>query len=90
MNFHRFKVVYTGFTGELESAGIDNKLLAKRSAQSYLTQLSRHRYFHADPHCGILVVDSVAGGRLKYYDFEMMSAFKPTIKRWLVDAIFRI
>lgn len=74
----------------IERAGLDRKLLAERSAESYLTQLLRHGYFHTDPHCGNLAVDTVAGGRLIYYDFGMMSAFAPNIKRGLVDVVFSI
>lgn len=74
----------------IEKAGLDRKVLASRSAESYLTQLLRHGYFHTDPHCGNLAVDSVAGGRIIYYDFGMMSAFEPHIKRGLVEVIFGI
>lgn len=74
----------------IEQAGLDREVLAKRSAESYLTQLLRHGYFHTDPHCGNLAVDTVAGGRLIYYDFGMMSAFEPEIKKGLVDVIFGI
>jgi len=34
---------------KIEKAGIDRKLLAKRSAEAYLTQLCRHGFFHCDP-----------------------------------------
>lgn len=74
----------------IEGAGLDRQLLAKRSAESYLTQLLRHGYFHTDPHCGNLAVDTEAGGRLIYYDFGMMSTFEPQIKKGLVDVIFGI
>lgn len=30
---------------KIEAAGIDRKLLAKRSAESYLSQLCRHGFF---------------------------------------------
>lgn len=72
----------------IDRAGLDRKLLAQRSAESYLSQLLRHGYFHTDPHCGNLAVDTVAGGRLIYYDFGMMSAFEPNIKGGLVDIVF--
>lgn len=74
----------------LENAGLDRNVIAQRSAESYLTQLLRHGYFHTDPHCGNLAVDTVAGGRLIYYDFGMMSTFEPHIKKGLVDVIFGI
>lgn len=74
----------------IEQAGLDRAVLARRSAESYLTQLLRHGYFHTDPHCGNLAVDTVAGGRLIYYDFGMMSKFEPYIKEGLVDVIFGI
>lgn len=74
----------------IEKAGLDRQILAQRSAESYLTQLLRHGYFHTDPHCGNLAVDTAAGGRLIYYDFGMMSTFETNIKRGLVDVIFGI
>lgn len=74
----------------IEAAGIDRKLLAKRSAESYLMQLCRHGYFHCDPHPGNVACDAVDGGRLIYYDFGMMDELKPTVKQGLVNLIFGI
>jgi hypothetical protein len=40
---------------KIEAAGIDREVLAKRSAESYLTQLCRHGFFH----CGIFIIQSI-------------------------------
>lgn len=74
----------------IEEAGIDRQLLAKRSAESYLTQLCRHGFFHCDPHPGNLACDAVEGGRLIYYDFGMMDELKPEVKSGLVNLIFEV
>jgi len=75
---------------KIEQAGIDRELLAKRSAESYLTQICRHGFFHCDPHPGNVACDSEEGGRLIYYDFGMMDELKPLVKKGLVDLIFGI
>eukprot|EP01041_Mallomonas_annulata_P006221 gene6221-12603_t len=74
----------------IEEAGIDRQVLAKRSAESYLTQLCRHGFFHCDPHPGNLACDNQEGGRLIYYDFGMMDELKPQVKTGLVNLIFGI
>jgi len=74
----------------IEAAGIDRQLLAKYSAESYLTQLCRHGFFHCDPHPGNVACDAVGGGRLIYYDFGMMDELKPEVKDGLVNLIFGV
>jgi predicted unusual protein kinase regulating ubiquinone biosynthesis (AarF/ABC1/UbiB family) len=74
----------------IEAAGIDRAVLARRSAESYLTQLLRHGYFHTDPHCGNISCDAAYGGRLIVYDYGMMSAFPPHIRDGLVDVVFGV
>ena len=74
----------------IEEAGIDRQILAKRSAESYLTQLCRHGFFHCDPHPGNLACDSVEQGRLIYYDFGMMDELRPAVKSGLVNLIFGV
>uniref|UniRef100_A0A7S0XEN1 ABC1 atypical kinase-like domain-containing protein n=1 Tax=Chromulina nebulosa TaxID=96789 RepID=A0A7S0XEN1_9STRA len=75
---------------KIEAAGIDRKLLAKRSAESYLTQLCRHGFFHCDPHPGNIACDNVEGGRLIYYDFGMMDELKLNVREGLVNLIFSV
>ena len=74
----------------IEAAGINRKDLARKSAESYLTQICRHGFFHCDPHPGNLACDAQNGGRLIYYDFGMMDELKPETKKGLVDLIFEI
>ncbi|CAM9790093.1 unnamed protein product [Chrysoparadoxa australica] len=74
----------------IEKAGIDRKLLAKRSAEAYLTQLCRHGLFHCDPHPGNVACDAAEGGRLIFYDFGMMDSFRPNVRSGLVNLIFAI
>ena len=54
----------------LLEAGIDPSAVAEIGAASYLKQLVRFGFFHADPHPGNLAVAS--DGALIYYDFGMM------------------
>ena len=75
---------------KIEKAGIDRQLLAKRSAEAYLTQLCRHGFFHCDPHPGNVACDTEQGGRLIFYDFGMMDELKPETKAGLVNLIFGI
>jgi predicted unusual protein kinase regulating ubiquinone biosynthesis (AarF/ABC1/UbiB family) len=54
----------------LIDAGINPSAVAEKGAASYLQQLVRFGFFHADPHPGNLAVAS--DGALIYYDFGMM------------------
>ena len=75
---------------KIDEAGIDRKLLAKRSAEAYLTQLCRHGFFHCDPHPGNVACDAELGGRLIFYDFGMMDELKTGVRRGLVNLIFSV
>ena len=65
---------------EIEKAGLSQKILAQRLAESYLLQLCTHGFFHCDPHPGNLACDNgYPDGRIIYYDFGMMSEMSPNI-----------
>ena len=62
-------------------AGIDPCAVAEIGAASYLKQLVRFGFFHADPHPGNLAVAS--DGALIYYDFGMMGVLSDGLRRRL-------
>ena len=65
----------------LVEAGIDPAAVAEIGAASYLKQLVRFGFFHADPHPGNLAV--AADGALIYYDFGMMGLLSDGLRRRL-------
>jgi predicted unusual protein kinase regulating ubiquinone biosynthesis (AarF/ABC1/UbiB family) len=62
----------------LVTAGIDPAAVAEKGAASYLQQLVRFGFFHADPHPGNLAV--AADGALIYYDFGMMGQISQRLR----------
>jgi predicted unusual protein kinase regulating ubiquinone biosynthesis (AarF/ABC1/UbiB family) len=65
----------------LLEAGIDPAAVAEKGAASYLQQLVRFGFFHADPHPGNLAVAS--DGSLIYYDFGMMGQLSSRLRQRL-------
>ena len=65
----------------LLEAGVDPAAVAEVGAASYLKQLVRFGFFHADPHPGNLAVAS--DGALIYYDFGMMGLLSDGLRRRL-------
>jgi predicted unusual protein kinase regulating ubiquinone biosynthesis (AarF/ABC1/UbiB family) len=65
----------------LQAAGIDPAGVAEKGAASYLQQLVRFGFFHADPHPGNLAVAS--DGALIYYDFGMMGQLSSRLRQRL-------
>jgi predicted unusual protein kinase regulating ubiquinone biosynthesis (AarF/ABC1/UbiB family) len=59
-------------------AGLDPAVIAEKGAASYLQQLVRFGFFHADPHPGNLAV--AADGALIYYDFGMMGQLSERLR----------
>jgi predicted unusual protein kinase regulating ubiquinone biosynthesis (AarF/ABC1/UbiB family) len=62
----------------LLEAGIDPAAVAEKGAASYLQQLVRYGFFHADPHPGNLAV--ARDGALIYYDFGMMGTLSQRLR----------
>ncbi len=63
---------------ELLKVGIDPAAVAEKGAASYLQQLVRFGFFHADPHPGNLAV--APDGALIYYDFGMMGQISERLR----------
>jgi predicted unusual protein kinase regulating ubiquinone biosynthesis (AarF/ABC1/UbiB family) len=62
----------------LLDAGIDPAAVAEKGAASYLQQLVRFGFFHADPHPGNLAV--ARDGALIYYDFGMVGTLSQRLR----------
>ncbi len=62
----------------LSNRGINGSEIAEIGAASYLQQLVRYGFFHADPHPGNLAVG--ADGSLIYYDFGMMGIISDDLR----------
>ena len=62
----------------LIEAGIDPSAVAEKGAASYLQQLVRFGFFHADPHPGNLAV--ARDGALIYYDFGMVGTLSQRLR----------
>ncbi len=65
----------------LKANGIDPSSIAEIGAASYLQQLVRFGFFHADPHPGNLAV--ATDGALIYYDFGMMGLLSDGLRNRL-------
>ncbi|MEN9203475.1 MAG: AarF/ABC1/UbiB kinase family protein [Thermostichus sp. DG_1_6_bins_120] len=69
----------------LSAAGLNRKALARLGAESYLRQLLKDGFFHADPHPGNIAVKP--DGTLIFYDFGMMGRIRPGIKEKLMGTL---
>ncbi len=72
----------------LEVAGIDRKEIAQIGARTYLQQVLRNGFFHADPHPGNLAVNP--NGSLIFYDFGMMGQIQPFTRQKLMRTFFGV
>ncbi len=66
----------------LEAMGVDKREVARLLVESYLTQMLRHGFFHADPHPGNLLVQP--GPRVAFVDFGMAKELPPSFRELFV------
>jgi ubiquinone biosynthesis protein len=72
-------------TEKLESAGLDNKVIADRIVGLVLKQTFDYGFFHADPHPGNIFV--LAGNVICMVDFGMMGIVDRATREEFVDLI---
>ncbi|XP_006660453.1 protein ACTIVITY OF BC1 COMPLEX KINASE 7, chloroplastic [Oryza brachyantha] len=74
--------------GLLDSRGYSRSMIASRSIESYLIQILKTGFFHADPHPGNLAIDT--DGSLIYYDFGMMGEIKSFTRERLLSLFYAV
>lgn len=74
----------------ITQSGLDSTVIAKRATESYLIQILKHGFFHADPHPGNIAIDVKNGGTLIFYDFGMMGSINNNIRERLLDLFYAI
>lgn len=74
----------------IDKMGLDRQRLARLAVESYLQQILRHGFFHADPHPGNVAVDATGGGRLIYYDFGMMGSIPGNVRGGLLELFYGV
>jgi len=72
----------------VEAEGLDKEVLAKRVADSFLSQILKTGYFHCDPHPGNLCVNKE--GQLVFYDCGMMNELTPNVAKGFKEACFAV
>ncbi|CAK7349142.1 unnamed protein product [Dovyalis caffra] len=72
----------------LDSRGYDRSRISSRAIESYLIQILKTGFFHADPHPGNLAVD--VDESLIYYDFGMMGEIKTFTRERLLELFYAV
>lgn len=72
----------------LDAGNYDRSKIARRAIESYLIQILKTGFFHADPHPGNLAID--VDGSLIYYDFGMMGEIKSFTKDRLLQMFYAV
>ncbi|XP_068642180.1 protein ACTIVITY OF BC1 COMPLEX KINASE 7, chloroplastic [Aristolochia californica] len=73
---------------KIKAGGYDPSLISSHAIESYLIQILRTGFFHADPHPGNLAIDR--DGSLIYYDFGMMGEIKSFTRERLLDLFYSV
>lgn len=76
----------------ITAAGIERKQVALLLFDSYLQQIFRHSFFHADPHPGNLFVSPTSDGawQLTFIDFGMMGKITPQQRAGLREMVIAV
>ncbi|KAF6153776.1 hypothetical protein GIB67_001009, partial [Kingdonia uniflora] len=72
----------------IDARGHNRSLISSRAIESYLIQILRTGFFHADPHPGNLAID--IDESLIYYDFGMMGEIKSFTRERLLELFYAV
>lgn len=72
----------------IDSRGYNRSTISSRAIESYLIQILKTGFFHADPHPGNLAID--VDEALIYYDFGMMGEIKSFTRGRLLDLFYAV
>lgn len=73
---------------QINARGYNRSQIASHAIESYLIQILKTGFFHADPHPGNLAIDM--DGSLIYYDFGMMGEIKSFTRERLLELFYAI
>ncbi|XP_078431888.1 protein ACTIVITY OF BC1 COMPLEX KINASE 7, chloroplastic-like [Wolffia australiana] len=73
---------------EIDARGYPRSKIASRAIESYLIQILKTGFFHADPHPGNLSIDG--DGSIVFYDFGMMGDIKSFTQERLLELFFAV
>lgn len=80
--------VKPGDPDTLRAAGLDPEIVADRGAELILEQVFEHRFFHADPHPGNLLI--LPNNVISYLDFGMMGRLNRSTREQVADLLIAI
>ncbi len=70
---------------EVDAAGLDRKVLARRGARAVLKMIVQDGFFHADPHPGNVFY--LPGNRIAFIDFGMVGRLSERRREQLMDLL---